>query len=174
MERRKIVAVIGSGSTTKGNEDYQLAERIGRILVDMGFRVLTGGLNGIMEAAMKGARSSTRYSEGDTIAILPGIDPEDSNEYADIVIPTGIGIGRNIIVTNADGVIAVGGGSGTLSEMAFAWQKGRSIAAMDVDGWSKELGGRTLAPGGQEIFKTDDPEVAVRWMATRLTETVID
>ncbi|MBM3853942.1 MAG: acyl-CoA synthetase, partial [Verrucomicrobia bacterium] len=95
---------------------------MGRLLVDHGCRVVTGGLGGIMAAAMEGARQSTKYREGDTIAVLPGHDPAEAAESADIVLATGMSLGRNIVVANADGLIAIGGGAGTLSEIALAWQ----------------------------------------------------
>jgi uncharacterized protein (TIGR00725 family) len=142
--RRRTVAVIGSGSVKEGEIAYEMALKVGSLLIDNGFRVLTGGLGGVMEAAMKGARSSPVYHEGDTIAVIPGLFPEDANQYADIVISTGMGIGRNNIVTNADAIIAIGGGSGTLSEMALAWQKGKTIVSLDVAGWSREMMGRYL------------------------------
>jgi hypothetical protein len=149
--RRKVIAVIGSGRSVEEDIEYNIAMDIGRLLVDNGFRVLTGGLGGVMEAALKGARNSAKYREGDTIAIIPTMNASDSNQFADIVIPTGIGIGRNIIVTNSDGVIAIGGGSGTLSEIAFAWQKRRPIVALEVPGWSGELAGRSIDDKGSEI-----------------------
>ena len=49
-----------------------------------------------------------------------------------------------MIITNSDAVIAVGGGSGTLSEIAFAWQKGKLVIAMDVEGWSGKVAGMKL------------------------------
>ena len=144
MGRRPMIAVIGNGSIGPDDMAYKIAESVGELIIDHGYRLLTGGLGGVMEAASRGARSSGRYKEGDIIGILPGPDPDDANEYVDVAIPTGIGIARNMIVTNADAVIAVGGGSGTLSEIAFAWQKGKLLIAMDVPGWSKEMAGRRI------------------------------
>ncbi|MGA1793823.1 MAG: TIGR00725 family protein [Thermoplasmatota archaeon] len=154
--KRPMVAVIGSGDTRPGDRSYTSAEEIGRSLVDNGFRVLTGGLRGIMEAASKGAHLSEGYIDGSVIGILPGQDPALANEYVDIAIPTGLGIARNTIITNADAIIAVGGGSGTLSEMAFAWQKGKLIIALDVPGWSGELGGRKLDERNRHPNVPDD------------------
>ncbi len=169
-ERRKVVAVIGSGSATEEEPGYQAASIIGRSLVDNGFRVMTGGLHGVMEGAFIGAKSSKRYREGDTIAVLPGIDPDDANMHSDIVIPTGLGIGRNMIVTNADAIIAIGGGSGTLSEIAFSWQKGKTIVALDIPGWSGELGGRALDDRRPDdvVIKAKDPHHAVELMMSEL------
>ena len=56
-----------------------------------------------------------------TVAILPSMAKQDANDFVDVAFPTGMGEMRNaLIVRAADAVIAVGGGFGTLSEIAFA------------------------------------------------------
>ncbi len=137
--RRRLVAVIGDGNVTPGSPKDLLAEEIGRLLVDAGFRVLTGGLGGVMEAACRGARSSSRYRSGDTVAVLPGHDPADANPFVDIVIPSGLDHVRNSIVAHADAVIAIGGGAGTMSEISLAWIYKRLIIALRVEGWSGKI-----------------------------------
>lgn len=175
MTRKISIAVIGNGFAESGSEEYETAERIGELLIDSGHRLLTGGLGGVMEAASKGARTSSSYMEGDILGILPGLDPEDANEFVDVAIPTGLGIGRNMIVTNADAVIAVGGGTGTLSEMAFAWQKGKLLIALILPGWSGELAGRRMDERTRHPDIPDDrvreaetPEEAVRILNSML------
>jgi len=79
------------------------------------------------------------------IGILPGEEAALANEFVDIAIPSGMGYARNVlIVRTAAAVIAVGGGAGTLSEIAHAWQLNRPIVALDTDGFSGELAGRAL------------------------------
>jgi uncharacterized protein (TIGR00725 family) len=137
--RRRLVAVIGDANLPAGSQKDLLAEEVGRLLVDAGFRVLTGGLGGVMEAACRGARSSTRYQSGDTVAVLPGHDPADANPFVDIVIPSGLDHVRNSIVAHADAVIAIGGGAGTMSEICLAWIYKRLIVALRVSGWSGRI-----------------------------------
>jgi uncharacterized protein (TIGR00725 family) len=91
---------------------------------------MTGGRGGVMAEAMRGAKASPRYQDGDTIAILPGDNPEEANPYADIVICTGLGHYRNGIVGRANAVVAVGGAEGTLQEMMAAWMVGRPVVVM--------------------------------------------
>ena len=137
---RKIVAIVGDSNIEKGGAKYNFAFAVGKALVDNGYRLQSGGLGGVMEAAFAGARSSEKYQDGDTIAIIPSFDRTMHNEYADIVISTGIDMLRNAIVANADAVIAIGGGAGTLSEIAFAWAMMRLVLACeDVDGWSSKV-----------------------------------
>ena len=112
---RKIVAVIGDAYIEKNSLKYQMAYEIGKTLVDNGYRVQSGGLNGVMKAAFAGAKSSKEYKEGDTIAIIPSFDKSQVNEFADIVIPTGLDILRNAMVSNAYAVVVIGGCSGTWS-----------------------------------------------------------
>ena len=82
-----------------------------------------------MEAAARGAREAG----GLTIGILPGSSPQDSppNPYIDIPIYTGISDGRNALnAKTSDVVIAVGGGYGTLSEIAMALKNGKPVIAL--------------------------------------------
>lgn len=145
MNKRKIVSVVGDAVVEPGDKKLELAYQTGKLLVDAGFRVQSGGNGGVMEAAFKGAHASENYRDGDTIAIVPSFDAHHSNQYADIVIPTGLDISRNVIVANSNAVIAIGGGAGTLSEMAYAWTLKRLIVAFkDVDGWSDKMAGLRL------------------------------
>jgi len=138
-KRRLLVAVIGDARVEPGGTKDRLAEEVGRLLVDAGFRVLTGGLGGVMEAACRGARSSTRYQSGDTVAVLPGHDPGEANEFVDVAIASGLDHVRNSIVAHADAVIAIGGGAGTMSEICLAWIYKRLIVALRVAGWSGRI-----------------------------------
>ena len=73
------------------------------------------------------------------IGVLPGLIAADANPFVDVVVPTGMNYARNtILVAMADVVVAVGGGSGTLSEIALAWQHGKPIVTLDLgEGWSR-------------------------------------
>lgn len=175
--RRPVLAVIGDAGVLPESAAYQAAFEAGRLAVDAGFRVLTGGLSGVMEAASKGAHASERYREGDTIGVLPHFDPDEANAWVDIVIASGLDHARNGLVANADAVVAVGGGAGTLCEITFAWMYKRLIVAVGVSGWSAELGGRRLdhrvrCPGvpDDQIFAARDAREAIAIVVARLPE----
>ncbi len=153
--RRRLVAVIGDANVPPGSQKDLLAEEVGLLLVDAGFRVLTGGLGGVMEAACRGARSSSRYQSGDTVAVLPGHDPADANLFVDVVIPSGLDHVRNSIVAHADAVIAIGGGAGTMSEICLAWIYKRLIVALRVDGWSGKVADQRV---DERVRYPDEPE----------------
>lgn len=146
-ERRFIAAVIGSARTTPA--EAAVAEELGRCLVDAGFRVLTGGMGGVMEAACRGAHTSPAYQSGDTLGVLPTYAASDANPWVDIPICTGLNHARNlIVVATADVVLIVGGRAGTLSEIALAWQLGRPLIAVDTPGWGHDLAGSQLDDRG--------------------------
>lgn len=136
---RPLIAVVGDASFAPGSQKDRMAEEMGRILIDHSYRLLTGGMGGVMEAASRGARSSQKYRSGDTIAVLPGHDPSEANAFIDVAIPSGLDHARNLVVAHADAVIAIGGGAGTLSEICFAWIYKRLVVALRVDGWSGKI-----------------------------------
>ncbi len=136
----KIISVIGASVVDA--KVAKLAQEIGVAIAKRGYILACGGLGGVMEAACKGAKSV----KGTTIGILPGTEKGDANLYGDIVIPTRIGLARNLIVVNVgDGVIVINGGSGTLCELGFAWQLGKPIVALSPSGgWAQNLAGHAL------------------------------
>lgn len=79
--RRKIVAVIGNKSIEADGIRYRLAFETGKLLIDNGYRIQSGGLGGVMEAVFKGAHASEKYREGDTVALVPSFDAETANAY---------------------------------------------------------------------------------------------
>lgn len=164
--RRITIGIIGDAGIARNSDIYRMAFDLGKILVDHGYRIINGGMSGIMEAACKGAKNSEQYAEGMVIGILPSFDPGYSNAFADVVIPTGLDTYRNAIVANSDAVVAIGGGAGTLSEMAFAWTFRRMLIAYDVKGWSGKLAGtridyrKRIEWEGDKVFKvTNEKEV---------------
>lgn len=149
--RRKVVAVVGSAECAPGTPEWEQAYGLGKQLAERGYRVLTGGLGGVMEAALAGAKASEHYREGGTVALLPTFCPETANPCADIVIATGADLYMNAMVANADAVAAIGGGAGTLSEIAMALERGRPVFAyQDLPGsghLAAELEGEGAHPG---------------------------
>ena len=136
------IAIIGGRDIDQ--DAQQLVEDISTMLVEEGYRIVTGGLGKLPSAVHRGAKSASNRTDADTIAILPGFDPEPAINHADIIIPTGLDVSRNAIVANSDAVIAIGGGAGTLSEIAYAWQFKRPILATFVEGWSSNLVGQSV------------------------------
>jgi uncharacterized protein (TIGR00725 family) len=81
-----------------------------------------------MAAAARGAKSAG----GTTIGILPSTSRRDANEWIDHVVLTGVGHARNLAVAaSGDGVIAVGGSYGTMTEIGFAVILGRPVVVLE-------------------------------------------
>ena len=119
------VAVVGPGEASP--DELHTAEEVGAGLAAAGVVVVTGGLGGVMEAASRGARSR----RGRTLGILPGDDRDAANGWVEIAVPTGMGELRNgLVVRAADAVVAIGGGHGTLSEIALALKLGRPVVGL--------------------------------------------
>lgn len=137
---RKIIAIVGDAIIERDGPKYKIAYDMGKALIDNGYRLQSGGLNGVMNAAFEGAKASPKYKEGDTIAIIPSFDRSQVSPNADVVIATGLDLMRNAIVASADAVIAIGGGAGTLSEICNAWALMRMVLSFkNVDGWSSKI-----------------------------------
>jgi uncharacterized protein (TIGR00725 family) len=140
MKRSTQVLVIGDSDPSP--ETYAAAVAVGALIAKLGAITVTGGLTGVMEAASKGAREGGGIVAG----IVPGLELDSANAWTSVVIPTGIGHTRNVLnVHAADVVIAIGGGAGTLSEIAFAWLHRKPVLALTgFGGWADELAGRRL------------------------------
>ena len=124
---KRMVAVIGGRSTEKAL--LREAETVGKLLAQRNAVVVCGGLGGVMEAVSRGARSEG----GLTVGVLPQNDTREANQFIDIPVVTGMGIGRNVIIARtADALIAVGGEYGTLSEIAFALQLGKPVVGIQT------------------------------------------
>lgn len=123
---RVPVAVIGTRTPTASQE--AMAERMGALLAEHGVTVLCGGRSGVMEAVCRGADGAGGLS----IGLLPDDEPEAANPYVSVPLATGIGVARNALIARAAlCLVAVGGGYGTLSEIAFALQFKRPVFLLD-------------------------------------------
>src|SRR4051794_2881879 len=119
------VAVVGTGEEEAEHTDA--AELVGGELARAGAVVVCGGLGGVMAAACRGAQQAG----GTTLGLLPGSDRSAANPWVSIAVPTGLGELRNgLIVRAADALVAVGGGFGTLSEVALALKLGRPVVGV--------------------------------------------
>ncbi len=134
------IGVIGD-SQIRSKAQYDISYEIGKEIAQSKAILICGGRGGVMEAACKGVHDIGGISVG----ILPTneTDPE-VNEYLTIRIPTLMNQARNAIVPLAsDGVIACGGGAGTLTEITFAWIYQKPIVCISsISGWSQKIGER--------------------------------
>jgi uncharacterized protein (TIGR00725 family) len=130
---RAPVAVIGTRTPTASQGT--VAAAMGRLLAQHGVTVLCGGRSGVMEEVCRGVAEAGGLS----IGLLPDDEPEAANPYVTVPLATGIGVARNALIARAACcLVAIGGGYGTLSEIAFALQFKRPVFLLDgapsVDG----------------------------------------
>lgn len=125
MSSATVVGVIGAGDADEALA--ATAEAVGRAVAAAGAVLVCGGLGGVMAAACRGAKGA----RGTTVGILPGDDRGAANPHVDVAVPTGMGEMRNaLVVRAADALVAVGGGYGTLSEIALALKAGKRVVGL--------------------------------------------
>ena len=138
---KKVVSVIGGRACNA--EVEQNAQDLGKKLAKVANVLVSGGLSGVMKAVCSGFKAAG----GLTVGIIPSYNKNDANEFVDIVIPTGLGLARNVlVVTSADVVIALPGRAGTLSEIAYCIQF--NIPVVTLNSW--DVPGATKAKSVDE------------------------
>ncbi len=119
---RAPIGVIGTREPKEA--ELAIATALGRGLAELGLVCVCGGLAGVMTAVSRGAAEAG----GTVVGVLPDGDWRTANPWVTIPIATGIGVARNAIIARAALVlVAVGGGYGTLSEIAFGLQFGKPV-----------------------------------------------
>ncbi len=131
MSKKIQILIIGHNENGTTPEIAKIAYDTGMEVAKSGSVLVTGGLDGVMKAACHGAKDGG----GLTIGIIPQDNASFANEYCDIVIPSGMGLARDFLnALSADGVIIIGGGSGTLSETCAAYMYKKPMVAIKNSG----------------------------------------
>lgn len=134
--RKLQIGVIGYNDDRCSEVAREIAYKVGKEIALSGSVLICGGLGGVMEAACKGAKEAN----GNTVGIIPQDKFSFANQFCDIVICSGIGFARDFIVaTSSDGIIAVGGGIGTLIEMSVGYMIRKKIVAISPSGGVSEI-----------------------------------
>jgi uncharacterized protein (TIGR00730 family) len=119
IPRRHHIAVFGSSEPVPGDPLYEGARRVGRLLAEAGYDVVTGGYGGVMEGASRGAAESGARALGVTCALFSAREPNpyltERLDTVDLLERTGV------LVESASGFVVLHGKSGTLAELAFLW-----------------------------------------------------
>ena len=144
MKRKIQIGVVGSAGpeeyafTAPDPAMYRAAEALGRQLAKKDCIVVNGGKGGVMEAVCRGAK----VAQGITVAEVAGIQRGVANEFVDIEVVTGllnVG-GPSALVGMCDGIIALGGGAGTLQEICVAYRLQKPIVLLGgFGGWTDRL-----------------------------------
>lgn len=168
MAKRRQILVIGNNENGCTPELERLAYDVGVEIAKSDSVLITGGLGGVMKAASKGAHDTG----GLTVGIIPQDNSSFANEYCDVVIPSGLGLSRDFLnALSADGVIVVGGGSGTLSEMCAAYMHKKPIVTLKNSGGTATKFADQYLDHRQnvKIVGVDTPQDAVRYILSQIT-----
>ncbi len=163
MVKKKQILVIGNNEDSSNPELEKIAYDTGMEVAKSGSVLVTGGLGGVMRAACKGAKDAG----GLTVGIIPQNDPSFANEFCDIVIPSGLGLARDFVnALSADGVIIIGGGSGTLSETCAAYMYKKPIVAIKNTGGIADMFSDKYLDHRQNVLivGVDSPKDAVKYI----------
>ena len=162
-----FVTLIGSSAPEP--DAVQAAEELGALIASSGLGLVTGGRGGVMEAV---ARTHSEAG-GLSIGLLPGTDNQEANPHSSIRLPTGLGHMRNLPnVLAGAGVIVVGGGPGTLSELAFALIYSRPVLMLSYLAGVSAIQAQTLeaiSPGACVHYIQSRPELAHEFLVWQKT-----
>lgn len=169
------IGVMGSAATGHSSETLQAASLLGEAIAQSGCVTITGACPGLPLAAAQGAHTVG----GQVIGISPGLSLDEHlykyrspAEFHDVLIYTGSGLmGREVVnIRSSDIVIIVGGGSGTLGELAIAYDEGKLIGVLSNTGGITELIPQILEAcqkeTGARLIYDDNPQ--------RLVEQLLD
>lgn len=147
-DRKIQIGVMGSCADLNYSKQIEtLAEEVGFEVAKSGAILIFGAekdLDSLSTAAARGAKKAG----GLTIGVTYGKGKEIVEKNTDVVIATGLerGGGRELtLVLSCDAIITIGGGSGTLTEIAIAYQANIPVVAVGgTGGWSEKLEGAYL------------------------------
>lgn len=168
MTKLKQILVIGHNESGCTPEHEKIAYETGAEVASSNCVLITGGLGGVMRAACKGAKETG----GLTVGIIPQNDASFANEFCDIVIPSGMGLTRDFLnALSADGIIIIGGGSGTLSEVCAAYMYKKPMVAIRNMGGTTEpyIDGYIDYRNNVKIVGVDSPKEAVEKILELIT-----
>ena len=161
------VGVMGGASGDMAPAHLAAAEVLGRAVARSGCVLVTGACPGLPLAAARGAKRGG----GTVLGISPGLSLDEHvykyrspTEFHDILVFTGSGLmGREVDnIRTSDIVVIVGGRSGTLGELAIAYDEGKLIGVLTGTGGISDLVRDILAACAKEtgarVVYDPDPE----------------
>ena len=144
------IGVMGSAGEGIAREHLHLAEQLGEAVARAGCVLVTGGCPGLPLAAARGAKRGN----GMVVGISPGLSLEEHafkyespTVHHDVLIFTGSGLmGREVVnIRSSDIVVIIGGSSGTLGELAIAYDEGKLIGVLTGTGGISDMVEQILA-----------------------------
>ncbi|MFO0842312.1 MAG: YHS domain-containing protein [Gemmataceae bacterium] len=149
------IGVMGGATGVLTREHLDKAHRLGRSVARSGCVLITGACPGLPLAAACGAKQAG----GTVVGISPGLSLDEHlykygspAEFHDVLIFTGSGLmGREVVnIRSSDIVVIIGGRSGTLGELAIAYDEGKLIGVLTGTGGISDLVADILAACAKE------------------------
>ncbi len=166
MKKLQIGIMGSAADLAYSNEAQAVAEKIGQ-LVAKNNAILVFGAEKDSDSLSSVAFRSAKNAGGLTVGITYGKGQDIwGKDLPDVIIPSGLerGGGRELtLVLSCDVVIAISGGSGTLTEIAIAYQAGIPVVCLSgFGGWADKLADTYLDDRKREkFFKAISPEEAI-------------
>ncbi len=150
------MTIFASSLPGEGSPAYVEARRLGRLLAESGLVVSNGGYGGLMEASARGAREAGGHTVGVTCAVWPFaanrwiVEEVRTRSFPERIMT---------LIERGDAYVVLPGGTGTLAELALAWEM------MNKSSLSKTVGGRkpllVMAPYWQPVIACLNQEKAL-------------
>lgn len=160
------IGIMGASGGDLSEEVRQKAYRLGEAIAEHGAILITGGCPGLPYEAVRGAKAKG----GLVVGISPGLSiDEHRGKYRspvdgfDVLIYTGSGLmGREITnIRSCDIVVIAGGRTGTLGELAIAYDEGRLIGILTGTGGITEIVEEIIRVSGKDtgacLLYDEDP-----------------
>lgn len=116
---KKVITIFGSAKPVNSDEQYLTAFNLSKKLAQNGFDICTGGFNGIMEAASRGAVEGGGEAIGVTVNLWGG---KTNRFVTKEIVCTSLFERINKLIEVGDGFVVLQGGTGTLLELAAVWE----------------------------------------------------
>jgi uncharacterized protein (TIGR00725 family) len=164
--RKFQIGVMGSMADLNYAKEFEaIAERVGELVAERDGILFFGAEKDVDSLSTAACRGAKRRG-GLTVGITYGKGKDITQKDADVIIPSGMerGGGREfVLVLGCDAVIALSGGSGTLNELAVAYQADIPMVAITgLGGWADKLADQYFdSRNRRKVIAAKTPEEAV-------------
>lgn len=165
----RTVTIFGSSIPGEGSEAYLAAQRLGGLLAEAGFAICNGGYGGLMEASARGAKEAG----GHTIGVTCDVWTSTPNRWITEEVRTRSFMERLMtLIERGDAYVVLPGGTGTLAELALAWEM------MNKSSLSKSFGGRrpliAMVPYWQPVIECLEQEMKLALHSNKVRVPAMD
>lgn len=161
------IGVMGGATGKMQRHHLDKAHQLGQAIAQSGCVLITGACPGLPLAAACGAKQEG----GMVVGISPGLSLDEHlykyqspAEFHDVLIFTGSGLmGREVVnIRSSDIVVIIGGRSGTLGELAIAYDEGKLIGVVTGTGGISDMVSDILSAcakkTGSKVLYDADPQ----------------